>query len=50
MIDDLTDSDVEKIVSLTYSIIKVVTADREVARFSGATMTLTMIMQRSLRS
>jgi len=50
MINDLTDSDVEKIVDLTYLIIKVITADREVTRFSDATMTLTMIMQRSLRS
>jgi len=50
MIDDLTDSDVKKIVDLTYSIIEVVTADRKVARFSDAMMILTMIMQRSLQS
>ncbi len=50
MIDDLIDSDVEKIVDLTYLIIEVVTADREVARFSDVTMTLMMIVQRSLRS
>jgi len=50
MIDDLTDSDVEKMIGLTYSIIEVITADRRVARFSDATMTLTMIMQRSLQS
>jgi len=50
MIDNLTDSDIEKIIDLTYLIIEVVTADREVMHFSDAMMTLTMIMQRSLRS
>jgi len=50
MIDDLTDSDVEKIVNLIYLIIEVVTADREVARFSDVMMTLMMIVQHSLQS
>ncbi len=50
MINDLTDSDVEKIVDLIYSIIKIITADKEVMRFSDAMMTLTIIMQRSLQS
>jgi len=44
----LTDSNVEKIVDLIYSIIKVITADKEVTRFSDAMMTLMMIMQRLL--
>jgi len=50
MINNLTDSNVEKIVDLTYLIIEVVTADKKVARFSDVMMTLTMIMQRSLQS
>jgi len=55
MIDDLTDSEIEKIVDLTYSIIEVVTADNEVAvRLSGTTvtlmMTVMMIVRRLLRN
>ncbi len=46
MIDDLTDLKIEKIVDLTYSIIKVITADNEVAmHLSDTTMTLTMTVQ-----
>ncbi len=50
MINDLIDSDVEKIVDLIYSIIEVITADREVTHFSDVMMTLMMIMQRSFQS
>ena len=46
MIDDLTDSKIEKIVDLTYSIIEVVTADNEVAtHLSDTTVTLTMTVR-----
>jgi len=46
MIDDLTDLKVEKIVDLTYLIIKVVTANNEVAaHLSGMTVTLTMTVR-----
>ncbi len=51
MINDLTDSEVEKIVDLTYSIIEVVTADNEVAaHLSGTTVTLMMTVRSWLRS
>ncbi len=46
MIDDLTDSEIEKIVDLTYSIIEVITADNEVAAcLSDTTVTLTMTVR-----
>ncbi len=46
MINDLTDSEIEKIVNLTYSIIKVITADNEVAmHLSDTTVTLMMTVQ-----
>ncbi len=46
MIDDLTDSEVEKIVDLIYSIIEVITADNEVtACLSDTTVTLMMTVQ-----
>jgi len=48
MINDLTDSDVEKIVDLIYSIIEVIIADKKVIHFSDAMMILMMIMQRLL--
>ena len=46
MIDDLTDSEIEKIVDLIYLIIEVITADNEVAaHLSDTTVTLTMTVQ-----
>jgi len=43
MINDLTNSEIEKIVDLTYSIIKVITADNKVAAcLSDTTVTLMM--------
>ncbi len=46
MIDDLTDSKVEKIVDLIYSIIEVIIADNEVAmHLSDITVTLMMTVQ-----
>ncbi len=46
MIDDLTDSEIEKIVNLTYSIIEVIIADNEVAtHLLDTTVTLMMTMQ-----
>jgi len=46
MIDNLIDSEIEKIVDLTYSIIKVVIADNEVAAcLSDTTVTLMMTVQ-----
>jgi len=55
MIDDLTDSEIEKIIDLTYSIIEVVTADNEVAMHLSDTimtlmMTMMMTVQHSLHS
>ena len=53
MIDDFaqSDSEVEKIVDLIYSIIKVINADNEVTmHLSDMTVTLMMTVQRSLRS
>ncbi len=45
MIDDLTDSDVEKIVDLTYSIIKVVTDNEVATHLSDTTETFTMTVR-----
>ncbi len=46
MIDDLIDVKIEKIVNLTYLIIKVIIADNEVtARLSDTTVTLIMTVQ-----
>ncbi len=55
MINDLTNSEVEKIVDLTYLIIKVIIVDNEVAAHLSdmivtLMMTITMIVQRLLRS
>ncbi len=46
MINNLTDSEIEKIVNLTYSIIEVIIADNEVAaHLSDMTVTLIMTVQ-----
>jgi len=46
MINDLTNSKIEKIVDLTYSIIEIIIADNEVAiHLSDMTVTLMMTMQ-----
>jgi len=49
MIDDLADSEIEKMIDLTYSIIEIIT-DNEVMCLSDMTVTLMMTVQRSLRS
>jgi len=43
MINDLTDSEVEKIVNLTYSIIEVITADNKVAAHLSDTIVTLMM-------
>jgi len=46
MINDLADSEVEEKIDLIYSIIKVITADNEVAaRLSDTTVTLMMTVR-----
>jgi len=50
MIDDFAYSEIEEMINLTCSIIEVIIADKKVTRLSDITVTLTMTVQRSLRS